>query len=111
MHVVTLRIKVPPKRRKDFIDAIHSYVGPCRVQPECTHCSFYHEFDQSDKVMLMQEWGSKDALDKHLRSKEFRIILSLMDLSSTVPEFQFHTISRTEGFEAVETLRLEALES
>jgi hypothetical protein len=44
-------------------------------------------------------------LDKHLRSKEFRIILSLMDLSSTVPEFQLHTISRTEGFEAIEVVR------
>jgi len=108
MYVVTLCINVPPKRHKDFMEAIHSFLEPCRVQPGCNHCSFYQEFDNSDSVILLQEWDSRDALEKHLKSREFRIILSIIDLSDLAPVYKLHTVSKIEGLEAVETLRLEA---
>ena len=108
MYMVIMRIKVPRNRRKDFLDAARMFSGRCRVQPGCLSCRFYQELDNTDTAILIQEWDSRSNLNDHMRSNEFRIILSLMELSSETPEFKLSTVSKTEGLEAIETVRAEA---
>jgi quinol monooxygenase YgiN len=100
-----MRIKVPRNRRKVFLDAARMFSGRCRVQPGCLSCRFYQELDNTDTAILIQEWDSRQKLNDHMRSNEFRIILSLMELSSETPEFKLSTVSKTEGFEAIETAK------
>jgi len=76
--------------------------GPTQVQPGCIRIRFYQDMDDPDAVFLVGEWQSRQALDKHLLSKEFRIILSLIELSEVLPDFSIMKISKTEGMEAIE---------
>jgi quinol monooxygenase YgiN len=105
MYMVILRIKLPRNRRKDFLDAARMFSGRCRVQPGCLSCRFYQELDNTDTAILIQEWDSRTNLNDHMRSNEFRIILSLMELSSETPKFKLSTVFKTEGLEAIETAR------
>ena len=105
MYIVTLRIKVPPHQRPSFFDASHQYVGPTQVQPGCISCSFYQDVSNSDSFVMIEEWENRKALDKHLKSKQYRIVLSLMDIADHPPDFKVSTISRTEGLEAVRAAR------
>ena len=105
MHIVTLRIKVPRNRRKDFLDAARLVVGPTQVQPGCISCRFYQDVNDPDAVIFVEEWITRKELDKHLNSEQYRIILSLLDISERPPEFKLSTISKTEGLEAVEAVR------
>ncbi|MCP4195901.1 MAG: antibiotic biosynthesis monooxygenase, partial [Proteobacteria bacterium] len=41
MIIVTLRIKVPGNRRKEFLDSARLIIGPTQVQPGCIGCEFY----------------------------------------------------------------------
>ena len=107
MYMVILRIKVPRNQRKDFLDAARMFSGRCRVQPGCLSCRFYQELDNTDTAILIQEWDSRQKLNDHMRSNEFRIILSLMELSYETPEFKLSTVLKTEGLEAIETVRTE----
>jgi hypothetical protein len=45
------------------------------------------------------------SLDHHHNSQEYRIVLSLIDMSEKPPEFKLSTISKTEGLEALEAVR------
>jgi quinol monooxygenase YgiN len=105
MHIVTLRIKAPRNRRKDFLDAARLVVGPTQVQPGCISCRFYQDVDDPDAVFLVEEWKTRKELDHHLKSDRYRIILSLVDMSEKPPEFKLSTISKTEGLEALEVIR------
>ena len=105
MIITTMRIKVPGERRKDFLDSAQLIIGPTRVQPGCIGCSFYQDLDESDAILFVEEWESRESLDKHIKSESYRVILSLMELSTENPEFKLNTISETEGLEAVEALR------
>ena len=104
MLILKLRIKVPQSKRKDVLDAAKRVVGPARVQPGCISYRFYQDMDDPDAVFLVGEWKSRQALDHHLLSKEYRIILSLIELSDVPPEFRIITISKTEGLEVLEKM-------
>jgi quinol monooxygenase YgiN len=105
MTIVTLRIKVPRERRRDFMDSAQLIVEPTRIQPGCISCRLYQDSDEPDVVLLVEEWESRKELDRHINSDQYRIILSLMEASDQFPEIKLNTISKTEGLEAIEAVR------
>ena len=105
MHIVTLRIKVPRDQRSNFLDAARRVVGPTTVQPGCISCRFYQELDNPDSLILIQEWGNRDSLNHHMRSDEYRTILSLIESAEKAPKFKLNTIAKTEGLEAIKAAR------
>ena len=105
MNIVTLRIKVPQDQRSNFLEAARRVIGPTAVQPGCISCRFYQDVNDPDAVYLVEEWESRKELDHHLNSQEYRIVLSLLDMSAQPPEFKISTISKTEGLEALEAVK------
>ena len=105
MVIVTLLFKVPGERRKDFLDSARLIVGPTKVLPGCTSCGFYQNLNDPDTVLFVEEWESRESLDRHIKSESYRIILSLLELSGEPPKIKINTVSKTEGLEAIEALR------
>ena len=56
----------------------------------------------------MQEWETRDHLVRFLRSKAYRQILELMELSTAAPDVKFFEVGQFEGLELVEEARLGA---
>lgn len=105
MHIVTLRIQVPRDQRQSFLDAARRVVGPTAVQPGCISCRFYQDLNDPDALFLVEEWETRKELEEHINSGEYRIVMSLLDMSAQPPEFKLSTISKTEGLEALEAVR------
>ena len=105
MHTVTLRIKVPRDQRNNFLDAARRVVGRTVAEPGCISCRFYQDINDPDAVFLVEEWKTREELDKRFESQEYRVVLSLLDMSTKTPEFKISTISKTEGLEALEAVR------
>ena len=105
MITVTLRIKVSDKRRQDFINSAKLILGPTRIQPGCMSCRLYQDLDEPDAVFLVEEWESREKLDRHFSSEQCRIMLSLMEAADQFPEININTVSKTEGLEAIEAAR------
>jgi quinol monooxygenase YgiN len=105
MIIVTLRIKVPGSRRKEFLDSARLILGPTKVQPGCISCRLYQDLNDPNTAFYVEEWESREHLEHHIKSDKYRIILSLMELSEEAPEIRLRNISETEGLEAIEALR------
>ena len=105
MVIVTTRIRVPAQHRRDFLDSARLILGPTEVQPGCISCRLYQELGDPDAVLFVEEWKSREELDRHIKSDRYRIILSLMELSSGPPEVKLNTLLKTEGLEAIEAIR------
>ena len=104
MHIVTLRIQVPLDQRQSFLDTARRVVGPTAVQPGCISCRFYQDLNDPDAVFLVEEWETRKDLEEHLNSRKYRIVMSLLDMSTQPPEFKLNTISKTEGLEALQNV-------
>ena len=105
MITVTLRIKVSHKRHKDFMNSARLILEPTRIQSGCISCRLYQDLDEPDAVFLVEEWESREKLDRHFSSEQCRIILSLMEAADQFPEIKINTVSKMEGLEAIEAVR------
>jgi quinol monooxygenase YgiN len=105
MLIVTSRINVPRGQRNIFLDAARRVVGPTVVQPGCISCRLYQDVNDSDAVLLVEEWETRKELEQHLKSDQYRVVLSLLDMSEKPPEFKLCTIQKSEGLEALEAIR------
>jgi quinol monooxygenase YgiN len=88
-----------------FLDAARRVIGPTGVQPGCISCRFYQDLNDADAVFLVEEWATRKQLDHRLASQEYRIVLSLVDMSREPPQFKISTVSKIEGLEALEAVR------
>ena len=105
MFVVYLNLTVSSVNRAKVINAVRSMTGTILVQPGCSKFGLYCDVENDDALILVQQWDSREALQEHIRSDDFRIILSLMDLAEKSPELAIHDVSNTAGLDLVEQLR------
>ena len=105
MITVTLRLKVSNRRHQDFINSARLILEPTRIQSGCMSCRLYQDLDEPDAVFLVEEWESREKLDRHFNSEQCRIILSLIEAADQFPEFKINTVSKMEGLEAIEAAR------
>jgi quinol monooxygenase YgiN len=105
MIILFLRVNVPAQRRTDAIKTIRSMIGPTEITPGCLSCSLCSEVDNDDELILLEEWNSRESIEKHIRSEEFRKVLAVMDVAIEPPKIAFITASSTAGMEFIEQIR------
>jgi len=105
MLITSVRINAPPKRRDEILKTLRSLLGPTRVLPGCVSCRFYQDVENPNLLTLIEEWESREALNRHVRSNDYRKLLTAMDLASERPVVQFCSVSSESGMELIEEIR------
>jgi quinol monooxygenase YgiN len=105
MITATIRIQPAPHRRAEILEVFESIQGPVLAQPGCVGCHIYEEQGPERTVALVERWESDAALDAHLRSEMYRLVLAAIELSGVAPEVRFDSVSASEGLERIERAR------
>lgn len=105
MVLASLRVVVPPSKRKEVTQALRSLCGPTEARSGCLGCRVYHADNDENAFLLLQEWETHDALDAYLQSDLCRTILAVMETAIAPPEIRFDTLAHTGGVEVVEAAR------
>ena len=101
----TLRILPLPERRAEVLEVFQNIQGPVLAQPGCAACAIYEEQGPERAVVLAESWETQEALERHLRSEAYRLILGAIELSNGQPEVRFDHVSGTEGMELIRRAR------
>ncbi len=109
MITASLRMVVPGRRKDEVIRAMRSLKGPTSAQPGCVDCRILEDADDAGVVLYVEEWGSREQLERHIRSEPYRRLLSIMEMAAERPEIRYDTVSQRQGFELVEAIRSPAL--
>lgn len=105
MILSTIRMAIAPKKRPEALKILKMAAQYCRLQPGCLTCDIYEDLQNESLLMFRQVWRSKEDLDQHLRSDEYRNVLLVMEMAEKQPEIRFDTISDSTGIETVEAAR------
>ena len=105
MVIGTLSILPPPNRRVEVLEILRSIQGPVATQRGCTACHIYEEDGPEAVIVLVERWDTEAALEAHLRSDHFRLLLGALELSASPPEVCFDHVSNSEGLELIERVR------
>jgi quinol monooxygenase YgiN len=95
----------PPGQRQGFAQALRSIVGPTRVEPGCLYCHLFEDVESDGSFTLVESWVSPAEFERRLRSKSYRQLLLLMELSPEPPLIQFHSVGSTAGMDAIHRAR------
>jgi len=92
MIIVTLRMTVRPDKRRDFMESIRGMLEPTRVERGCISYRLYEDIENKNIFTLVEEWKTRDDLEKHVRTNNYRMFLGLMDLLSEPYQLRFSTV-------------------
>jgi quinol monooxygenase YgiN len=107
MVKATIRMTIPAKRRGGVLEILSSVAERSRFEPGCLACRVYQDVEAEPVIVLEQLWESREELDRHLRSDEFRKVLLVVEMSLEPPEIRFDEISGSTGVETIEKARKE----
>jgi len=99
LHQLIIQFSVRAANRESILENLRHIEGPTRVQRGCRQMSVYLKTDNTDEIMMIQEWETAAAMRAHFHSKEFRVLLSVIDLSEQEPGIRINTGTSREGVE------------
>jgi len=68
-------------------------------------CFICDEDNNQHAVFYIEQWESKEALQLHIKSSTYSMLINAMELASTTPQINFYDVSERMGIELIETLR------
>jgi quinol monooxygenase YgiN len=102
-------MNVIPEKQLEFTQTLISMIEPTGKEAGCLSYSLFCDVEDRNRFSLMEEWATREDLDHHIRSHRFGVLLGAMTLLCEPPKIQIHTISKSEGMEAVHAVRKGAL--
>ena len=71
----------------------------------CAGGTVCEEKGNGNAILYLENWGSREALQRHVQSDMYIRVLHAMDLASEPPEISFYEISGQKGLELIQELR------
>lgn len=105
MIIVRITMIARPEKRKEVMQTLLSMIEPTLQEKGCLSYQVFQGIKNENVFSLIKEWKTREYLDRHLRTDRFGILLGTMILLNEQQSIQIHTISHTEGIEAVHAVR------
>jgi len=105
--IVSYTIVVPTGRKEEFLNALRSFKGPTEVAPGCIRCRILQDMDNQQLLTYSEEWRTDKNLEDHIRSARYHQLLVIVDQSVAKPEIRYQSVTKTNGLERIEALRLQ----
>ena len=94
-----------PEKRKEVMQTLLSMIEPTLQEKGCLSYQVFQDINDENVFILIKEWETREDLDHHMRTDRFSVLLGTKILLNEQQSIQFHTISHSEGIEAVHAAR------
>ena len=105
MIVVKITMNVLPEKQKELVQTLLSMIGSMEAEAGCLSYALFCNMEDKNLLNLLEEWQTRKALNQHLRSDMFGVLLGTKSLLIEPHGIRIYTIGQSEGMEAVHTAR------
>jgi quinol monooxygenase YgiN len=105
MMMTSIKVILPRKHRKDVLEALSLFKRMTEISEGCIGCHINRDVEKPNTITFSEEWQSREDLERHILSPNYRLLLEITELSAQEPEIKVLTITKVEGLEVVEALR------
>jgi len=106
MIVSLLKLKPIPEKRQAILNILQFVKERVQLKRGCLESGIYQQCDEDLMILYVEQWQSKEEIDRHIQSNLYLRVLNTMDLCREKPDICFHEVSGTKRLELVEALRL-----
>jgi quinol monooxygenase YgiN len=105
MIVIRVGMNVHQEKQLEFTQTLLSIIEPAGKEAGCLSYNVFCDIEDDCAFSVLAEWETREALNHHLRSQRFGVLLGTKTLLCESPKIQIHTVSGSEGIEAVDAAR------
>ena len=105
MIIVRITIKVLPEKQKEVMQTLLSMIEATVKEKGCLSYEGFCDIDGKTVFSLIEEWETREDLERHIRSERFSVLLGTKSLLVKPLEMRIHSVSHSEGVEVINALR------
>ena len=105
MIIVRITMKALMEKRTEMMQTLLSMIEPAGKENGCLSYDVFCDIEGKTVFNLIEEWETREDLDRHIRSERFSVLLGTKSLLAKPSEINIHTVSHSEGVEVVNALR------
>ena len=105
MIIVRISMNVLPEKQLEVMQTLLSMIEPTEKEEGCLSYAVFCDIANKNRFSLLEEWETREDLDRHLKSHRFGVLLGTKTLLCEPPKIQIHTVSQSEGMETVHAAR------
>lgn len=105
MIVVKITMNPLPEKQLEVMQTLLSMIEPTSKEAGCLSYNVFCDIEDRNRFNLLGEWETREDLDHHITSHRFGAMLGIKALLSEPLEIQIHTVSQSEGMEAIQAAR------
>ena len=99
MILVHITMNVRPEKREELRQTIRSIVQETRNEKGCVDSTFYRKAENENDFLLIEEWETRQALDDHLQSAGFTVLMGARSLLSRPAAIKIHSVLHSSRME------------
>lgn len=105
MIVSTVRLVVAAPQQSEVLRMLRVFMGHATARAGCAGFWLVHDVANPEALTICDRWLTREDLDEHVRSAEYRLLLAVIDLSVSPPEISFDALEHIGGLDVVHGLR------
>ena len=105
MITVRLTMNALLEKRSEVMQTLLSMIEPTENERGCMMSLGFQDIVDKNGFGLIAEWETREDLDHYIKSDRFSVLLGTKSLLSEPPQIEIHTVSQSEGMEAVDSVR------
>ena len=105
MIILRITMNALMEKRTEMMQTLLSMVEPAAKERGCLSYDVFCDLEDDHVFSLIEEWETREDLDRHIRSERFSALLGTKSLLAKPSEINIHTVSHSEGMEIVNALR------
>ena len=105
MIIVKITMNALIEKRTEVMQTILSMIEPTENEGGCLSSHGFLDIEDKNGFSLIAKWATREDLDHYIRSDRFSVLLGTRSLLCEPPQIEIHTISHSEGHEAIDAIR------
>ncbi len=105
MIAMKITMNVIPGKHLEMMQTLIALIEPTAKETGCISYSIFADIEDKNRFCLLEEWKTRKDLDHHIASHRFGILLGTKALLRAPLEIQIHTVSHSEGMDAIHVAR------
>lgn len=105
MVIMKMTMFVFPEKKLEVKQTLLSMIGPAGKEAGCLGYRVLCDIEDKNCFCLLGKWKTREALNQHILSNRFGVLLGTKSLLCEPLQIEIYTISKSEGMEAIQTVR------
>jgi len=97
--IYQIKIKIKLYKPDEFVNSIRSFLRTIRKEKGCLDFSVYQDSEKENTYILVGEWKTRQAMEKHSQSNEFELLIGAARVLGETFSMKIAEVSKTGGFE------------